>query len=107
MRTLEIGLAELADRFEVPHDRENWHNIIERVESKIRQMGPADGDDWKTEQKNFSDAATQFMFFKDAWRNHVMHVRDVYDEGRATSISQHVHEFMGKLVAIGLGEVLP
>jgi hypothetical protein len=44
------------------------------------------------------------MFFKDAWRNHIMHVRDVYDAGRATSIWQHVQEFMNKLAAIGLKE---
>jgi len=44
------------------------------------------------------------MFFKDAWRNHIMHVRDVYDEGRATSIWQHVKEFMLKLANIGLHE---
>jgi hypothetical protein len=105
MRTLEIALVALADRFGVAHDKGNWQNIIEAIESKLRQIGPSYGPDWKDCQKNFSDVATQFMFFKDAWRNHVMHVRDVYDEGRAKSIWQHANEFMNKLATIGLREL--
>jgi hypothetical protein len=105
MRTLEIALAALADKFTVPHDKGNWHNIIDGIESKLRGIGPSSGPNWKEQQKTFSDVATQFMFFKEAWRNHVMHVRDVYDEGRAKSIWQHVHEFMNKLTTIGLREL--
>jgi hypothetical protein len=37
MRTLEIALAALADKFDVPHDKGNWHNIIESVESPPEQ----------------------------------------------------------------------
>jgi hypothetical protein len=57
------------------------------------------------EQKFYSQAATQFMFLKDAWRNHIMHVRDVpYDEGRAFSIFDHVRQFMQALAEGGLTE---
>jgi hypothetical protein len=105
MRVLESGLSVLAARFNVTMDKSTWHQVIEAIEGKIRKVDPATaGPDWKQQQKNFSDAATQFMFFKDAWRNHIMHVRDVYDEGRATSIWQHVNEFMNKLASIGLHE---
>ncbi|MGA8764593.1 MAG: hypothetical protein WB562_17120, partial [Candidatus Sulfotelmatobacter sp.] len=36
MRGLEVVLAAFAAIFAVPSDHTNWHNIIERLESKIR-----------------------------------------------------------------------
>ena len=36
MRVLEIGLCIFADRFGVPSDHTNWHNIIEGIEKAIR-----------------------------------------------------------------------
>ncbi|HWB33085.1 MAG TPA: hypothetical protein VG714_07935 [Acidobacteriaceae bacterium] len=104
MRVLEFGLGVMAKRFNVSVERSTWHQIIEAIEGRIRKIDPQSGADWKKQQKDFSDAATQFMFFKDAWRNHIMHVRDQYDEGRAMSIWQHTNEFMNKLAAIGLHE---
>jgi hypothetical protein len=63
------------------------------------------GTDWKEQQKFCSQAATHFMFLKEGWRNHVMHVRDVpYDEGRALSVFGHVREFMQALAEGGLAE---
>jgi len=104
MRVLERGLSVLAIKFSVPFQHDNWHNIIEQLESKIRKMDPTFGTDWKEKQKFYSAAASQFMFLKDAWRNHVMHVRDVYDEGRAFSIFSHVKELMQSLAEGGLKE---
>lgn len=104
MRVLEFGLRALADRFGVLDERSTWCQLIDDIEPEIRKIDKQAGADWKTQRKDFSGAATQFMFFKDAWRNHIKHVRDVYDEGRTTSIWQHTDEFMRKLVAIGLRE---
>ena len=47
--------------------------------------------------KFYSSAAIQFRYFKDAWRNHVSHGRDTYDEREAYSIWNHVKEFMQTL----------
>ena len=44
------------------------------------------------------------MFLKDAWRNHIMHLSDVYDEGKALSVLRHVHELMQILAKHGLYE---
>lgn len=104
MRVLERGLGVLAAKFGVPFLNDNWHNIIELLESKIRKMDITFGTDWKEKQKFYSAAASQFMFLKAAWRNHVMHVRDVYDEGRARSILSHVGELMQALTEGGLKE---
>jgi len=104
MRSLERGLGALAAKFGVPFQHDNWQNVIDQIEAAIRKMNSGFGADWKEQQKFFSQAASQFMFIKDAWRNHVMHVRDVYDEGRAFSILSHVREFMQVLAKGGLKE---
>ena len=68
-------------------------------------MDSSFGADWKEQQKFYSQAATHFMFLKDAWRNHVMHARDVlYDERRALSVFTQVKEFMQALAEGGLSE---
>jgi hypothetical protein len=105
MRVLERSLGVLALKFGVPFDHDNWHNIIEQLETKIRKMDAATfGPDWKDKQKFYARAANQFMFFKDAWRNHVMHVRDVFDEGKALSVYTSVKGFMQALAEGGLAE---
>jgi hypothetical protein len=105
MRVLERSLGVLASKFGVSFDHDNWHNIIEQLEAKIRKMDAATfGPDWKDTQKFYARAANQFMFFKEAWRNHVMHVREVFDEGKALSIFDSVRGFMQTLTEGGLKE---
>jgi hypothetical protein len=104
MRVLEKGLSVLAGIFSEPFAHENWHNIIERIESKIRKMDSSWGQDWKEKQQFYSEVATQFMFFKEAWRNHVMHGRSEYDSERAKSIYDHVCSFMQRIAECGLKE---
>lgn len=99
MRVLEIGLRVFADRFGVPSDRQNWHNIIEGIEKAVRAMDkdPNRPADWKDQQEFFSGAATQFMFVKDAWRNYVAHARDKCTEDEAERIFSSVRSFMQRL----------
>jgi len=105
MRVLERGLRTLAVKFGVDFSHTNWHNVIEAVEKEIRKMNSSLGPDWKEQQKFCSQAATHFMFLKDAWRNHVMHVSDVpYDQGRALSVLGHVKDFMQALAEGGIKE---
>jgi hypothetical protein len=105
MRILERSLGALAGKFKVDFQHTNWHNVIEQVESRVRKMDSSFGPDWKDQQQFYSEAASQFMFFKDAWRNHVMHVRGVpYDAGRALSVLSHVREFMQAVAKGGLAE---
>jgi hypothetical protein len=107
MRVLEKGLASLAAEFGEPFQFENWHNVIERVESKIRKIDPGSGSAWKDKRQFYSEVACEFMFFKDAWRNHVMHGRSEYDDERAENIYSHVGAFMKHLARGGLREVVP
>lgn len=95
MRVLEIGLKVLAKELSVPHDYTNWENIINGIEAKIKTVKPTTyGVNWKVKQKFYSEAALQFRYFKDAWRNHVMHVHGPYGEQSAENIFGHTKEFM-------------
>jgi hypothetical protein len=104
MRVLEYGLRVLATKFKIPFQNSTWNTIIQQIEASVRGMNPSFGADWKEQQKFCSEAASQFMFLKDAWRNHIMHLGDVYDEGRAVSILRHTHELMRILAKGGLHE---
>jgi len=104
MTILGRGLDAMAAKFGVPFQNTTWHTVIEQIEAKVRRMDSSFGPDWKEQQKFFSQAASQFMFLKDAWRNHVMHGRDVYDEGKALSIFTHVRSVMRALAEGGLSE---
>lgn len=99
MRVLEIGLGVLARRFSVPSDHTNWHNIIEGVEKAIRGISsdPGKPADWKEQQEFFSQAASHFMFMKEAWRNYTAHARGKYTDEEAETILINVRGFMQKL----------
>jgi hypothetical protein len=52
-------------------------------------------------------AAAEFRYFKDAWRNHVMHDRnDSYDEPEALRVLEHVTRFMTLLGCVRLVVVI-
>jgi hypothetical protein len=105
MRVLERGLRVLAAKFGVDFNHTTWKYVIDQIESKVKKMDSSFGSDWKEQQKFCSQAATQFMFLKDAWRNYVMHVSDVpYDTGTAHSIFLHVRGVMRALAEGGLTE---
>ena len=99
MRVLEKGLHALAKElgiaFPTPIELENWQNIIEKIESEIRKLNQLPKGQAKSEDLQFySEAAKEFRYFKDAWRNHVSHSREKYDERQARRILEHVKDFM-------------
>jgi hypothetical protein len=108
MRTLEVGLAALGDKFGVSLEHTNWAPAIDQIESKIREMHKDPiwkvQPDCKTLQEKYAQAASLFGVFKDAWRNHTMHRRGKYTEGEAEMIFNNVKSFMAKLADMGLEE---
>jgi hypothetical protein len=97
MRALEVGLACMAAVFGVSSDHTNWQNIIEQIESKIRELSKTKPKNWKEEQEFYSQAASYFMVLKDAWRNYTAHMRGRYDEDEAQRIMDNVIGFLKKL----------
>lgn len=99
MRALEPVLRVLAAEVGESVGVDNWHNVIDRIEAKIRAEGKAlPKGSPKNERLQFlSESATQFVYFKDGWRNHVSHGRDTYDQERARRVMEHVQAFVEQL----------
>ncbi len=110
MRILQCGLYDLAKQVDVPFQEnielENWKNIIDQIESKSRELEKLKRGKEKDEKLSyFSNMAVQFRYFKDAWRNHVAHFREIYEADQAHSILIHVRDFMQQLAAPRIAEV--
>jgi len=102
MRVLEIGLRALAENVGLKFDVQQWKNIIDEIEreiEKIRDNGlpgvtKADKD---ARLQFLSEAAKEFFYFKDGWRNYVSHNRMTSDEFDALRTLEHVRSFMNHL----------
>jgi hypothetical protein len=101
MRVLERGIAALAGEFGLNFDIQNWQNIIDQIESKIaEQRKTLSRGAEKNERLSFlSEAAKEFFYFKDGWRNYVSHNRGRYDDSQALSILDHTRFFMCHLAS--------
>jgi hypothetical protein len=97
MRALEVGLSCMAKVFGVSADHTNWQNIIDQVEARIRDLAKTKPKNWKQDQEFYSQAASHFIVFKDAWRNYTAHMRGKYDDEETTRILDNVCGFMRKL----------
>ena len=98
MRVLEHGLRALAADLGLTYDVQQWYNIINEIESEIRKQGNMPKSAAKTERLRFlAEAAKEFVYFKDGWRNYVSHARGTYDEHQARNILEHVRSFMNVL----------
>ena len=98
MRALEPGLNSLAKRFDVSYAHENWQIVIQSIEAEIRKMGNQPKSPEKIEdEKFFGGAASHLYFVKNAWRNHVAHTRENYNDTEALKIMRHTVQFIESL----------
>jgi len=96
MMVLERGMLALAKNLKVKKaGARAWETIIDDIETeiekrqgKLRARKPADFLTF------LSEAAKEFRYFKDAWRNHTAHGRAQYDENDARKVLIHVRDFM-------------
>jgi hypothetical protein len=105
MRALEHGLRDMARHLAVSMsanlNQENWGTIIDKIEKEIgRREKLKNNDPLRTDLKFYSEAASNFRYFKNAWRNHVSHAKEHYDERDALTIWSHVMTFM-RTLAVG------
>jgi hypothetical protein len=99
MRIMEVGLEALANELRIDVAT-NWNKALNLVEKEIRGRSVAThGEAWKSDEAFFSEAATHFRVVKNAWRNHTMHKREVFDEERARGILQSTADFMRHLAS--------
>jgi hypothetical protein len=100
MRALEYGLRAMAADVLVEVEAESWHTIIERIETKIDKARDAPRGEGKSARLQFlSEAAAEFRYFKDGWRNYASHVKISYDDAQAVRVMQHVATFISHLSA--------
>ena len=76
-------------------EAESWHTIIERIEAKIDEARQLPRGEPKNQRLQFlSEAAAEFRYFKDGWRNYASHVKINYDDAQAARVMQHVGTFI-------------
>jgi hypothetical protein len=99
MRVLEHGLRALARDVGRTFDIQQWQNIIDEIKSEIEKLGKSlpRGTEKNQRLQFLSEAAKEFTYFKDGWRNYVSHGRGVYNDHQARSVMEHVRAFMTTL----------
>ena len=110
MRVLELGLGSLGSMFGVSLEHTNWAPAIEAIEKRIREIKQDSQwkalDNIKEIQEQYSQSASYFWTFKDAWRNYTMHSRGKYTEEEAEQLFINIRAFMQKLAYMGLKEMV-
>ena len=98
MRALESGLTALANEFKISAAQSNWQTIIEQIEAEIRKLGTQQKSQQKLDDEKFyGSAAAHLYFVKNAWRNHVAHMRESYSDGEALKILQNTYQYIESL----------
>lgn len=98
MRVLEHGLSALANDLGVQADGKVWGVILNEIEKAIKVEMDMPGRAKRTGRLQYlSEAAKEFSYFKDGWRNYVSHNKAVYDVHQARNVMEHVRNFMTTL----------
>lgn len=102
MRVLECGIKVLAADVDLSFGTEQWYNILNNIDGKIEEIRhhgiPGIDKAAKDARLQFlSEAAKEFFYFKDGWRNYVSHGRSKYDEHQALGVLEHVRALMTHL----------
>jgi hypothetical protein len=102
MRALEIAILILAAELSVDTDKNRWESLLTDIEKEIQRRGrsPDKPPNWKEELEQFySQAALDFRFPKNSWRNYVMHARTTYGPGEARDMVAFVGKFLDHLAS--------
>lgn len=101
MRSLEHGLHALVDDLQVslpkPIETLQWANILDQIVAEIKRRRGEKGGAEDPKIEFWSNAASNFFVFKEAWRNKVTHARVTYQEGEGEKIVNAVDDVMNRL----------
>lgn len=99
MCALEAPLRWMAKELGVPFGDDGWQVVISKIESEIHKLGPTlPRGSAKSQRLQFlGEAAKEFIYFKDGWRNYVAHAKVSYDRDQALSVLNHTGAFMRTL----------
>jgi hypothetical protein len=108
MRVLEKGLRGLARRLGVPMGKVadgTWEDILNAIEGDVNRryrqappgatkLSPAQKKRRKVSLTYYHGLLIHFRYFKDVWRNFVMHDKASYNNDQARGAFQSVRDFM-------------
>jgi len=99
MRATEIGLRALASHLNIAFSFEitlaQWNELITKIETAITAQQNLPKSEARDKELKFcSEAASQFRYFKNAYRIFVAHDRESYDEDQALKIMQGTGDFI-------------
>jgi HEPN domain-containing protein len=97
MRAIEFGIKGLVTALSIAPSSPNWENILNDCDKAIKQIDPKHGTDWKEVKQFYSEAAVNFRYFKDAWRNHTMHGTVSFGSYDAKQIMMHSRSLLEHL----------
>ena len=102
MMVLEHALKAMARHVGAINKDDQWKNVIDEIEVSIERIQNNGIQGKNKAVKNevlqkLSEAAKEFSYFKDGWRNYVTHGKARYDGPQAFSILSHVRAFAIKL----------
>ncbi len=110
MMILERGLPAFAKKLKVPigSNPKSWGPIIDDIRKEIdarhgrlaqpqkgsAPLKPAAAKAEKRFLEACQEAAIEFRYFADIWRNHIAHGRGHYDDNDAKKVLEHVRSYM-------------
>lgn len=103
MGVLQAGLYAMAHDLGVmlkyPVQMAEWQEVISAIEAKIEPLRQLPRSHPQRDEllSFYPGCATHFRFLKDAWRNHIAHMREKYDRNAAHAILGQVQGFMEQL----------
>ena len=97
MSALQPALKALATDVGAKPKRGSWGYIIDAVEIEISAL--KGGKCPKDRFQFLTQAAKEFFYSKDGWRNYVAHAKVQYDREQALSVFNHVGTFMRHLAS--------
>jgi hypothetical protein len=110
MGVLQDGLHSLAKSldvaFEFPLGLATWGEIVTKVDATIKNLESKSRGSRDEDLTFYSEAASHFRYLKNAWRNHVAHNRETYDDVQAHSVLGHTQDFM-KHLSTRLKQIYP
>ena len=96
MRVMETATQQLGAKLGVSLTKEkNWQPILDEVNKAIRKLNQKDPS-----TKKYAAVAALLENVKLAWRNEVMHPKEIYSEEDAKRIFSAVRSFLDKLASL-------
>jgi len=110
MRAVELGARRMVRKLKVqkhliknghsvPVELCDWGMLIAALDKGVVALNFGTGTSKRRKEtfEFYNQAVGQFRNFKDAWRNHVSHTRESYDQHKAMSVMENTRQFMQHL----------